>query len=510
MKARDRYLTGFLLILIGTLIGTILTLYQQGMWVNDNAQVKFTEIKRNGEPVYSDKELESIDARFLFKTVAEEVTPTVVYIETIIPVDRSDMPGDENHNRGRDFWDRFLPPQARTVGSGVLITSDGYILTNNHVIDEAVNNGIRVVLNDKRVFKARVVGTDSSTDLAVIKIDALDLPSIVIGNSDKVDVGEWVLAIGNPFRLRSTVTAGIVSALGRDVQIINDQMRIESFIQTDAAINKGNSGGALVNTGGELIGINTAIASQSGNYQGYGFAVPANLAIKVAQDIIEFGEVRRALLGVTIQGVDYSLAEELGMNSIHGVVITEIIDGGAADKFGLKLKDVVLAVDEKAVDESNELQEKIAVMRPGEIVKLKIWRNGEILNLNVKLGLLDSGSGEFFANSLEIFPEEEKQNNEFGNGVEFGTFSLGFKVMALSKPEDAGRYDLIITEIEHNSEASRRGLKEGYQIRKINDTKVEDLKTLKDLVGQSLKKRGAVILQVETEDGAVGYFELKQ
>jgi len=508
MKARDRYLTGFLLILVGILIGTILTLYQQGLWVNDQAQVKFTEVMRSERPVLSDKMLENIDDRFLFKSVAEMVTPTVVYIETVVSVDRAE---NRREDRGDDFWDRFLPHQARTVGSGILITNDGYILTNNHVIEDAVNNGIRVVLNDKRSFKARIVGTDSSTDLAVIKIDGRDLPSIVIGDSDQVDVGEWVLAIGNPFRLRSTVTAGIVSALGRDVQIINDVMKVESFIQTDAAINKGNSGGALVNTSGELIGINTAIASQSGSYQGYGFAVPVNLAIKVARDIIEYGEVRRALLNVTIQGVDYRVAEELGMDSIRGVMITEVANGGAADRFGLVQRDVVLAVNGEPVNESNELQEKIAVMRPGEIAKLRVWREGEVFDLNVKLGLLESDNSRLFANSLEDDSGQESDpNGDFGNGVEFESFALGFKVMGLSKPEDARRFDLIITEIQMNSEASRRGLKEGYQIRKVNGSEVEDIETLSDLVRRSLDERGAVVLQVETEDGALGYFELKE
>lgn len=505
MKSRDRYLTGFLLIMVGILIGTILTLYQQGMWVNDQAQVKVTEVKRSEQPVISEKMLENIDDRFLFKSVAETVTPTVVYIETVVSVDRDERSDEE---RGDDFWDRFLPHQARTVGSGILITPDGYIMTNNHVVDDAVSSGIRVVLNDKRMFKARIVGIDPTTDLAVLKIDGRELPSIVIGNSDQVDVGEWVLAIGNPFRLRSTVTAGIVSALSRDVQIINDRMRVESFIQTDAAINKGNSGGALVNTSGELIGINTAIASQSGTYQGYGFAVPVNLAIKVARDIIEYGEVRRALLNVTIQGVDYTIARDLGMDTIRGVMVTEVNEGGAADRFGIEPRDVVLAVNGDAVNESNELQEKIAVMSPGDIAHLRIWRKGDVFDLNVKLGLLETDNSSLFSSSSESVPEEPSEN--YGDGVEFKSFALGFKVMGLSKPEDSRRFDLIITEVDSNSEAARRGLKEGYQIKQVNDTEVEDIQTLSDLIRRSLNERGAVVLQVETEEGALGYFELKK
>lgn len=401
MKTRDRYLSGFLLLLIGILLGTLFAFYQQSP-PHDRAEVKATEIKYSSKPVFSDEELQQLDDRFLFKNIAERVKPTVVYIETEIPVSQNDIPDDEFHKEEQDFWGQIFPRRARTVGSGIIISSDGYILTNNHVIQGAVEEGIDITLYDKRNYSARIVGTDPSTDLAVMKIDAVDLPVITIGNSNEVDVGEWVLAIGNPFRLRSTVTAGIVSALSRDMQIINDQMRIESFIQTDAAINKGNSGGALVNTSGELIGVNTAIASMSGNYQGYGFAAPSNLALKVAEDIIEFGEVRRALLGVSISTVDAALAEELEMDRIRGVRIQDIAPGGAADKAGLVRNDVVLSVDGYAVNESNQLQQRIAVSSPGEVVLLKIWRGGEELDKKVELGMLQPGQME----EEEAFPEE--------------------------------------------------------------------------------------------------------
>ncbi|MCG8373974.1 MAG: trypsin-like peptidase domain-containing protein, partial [Balneolales bacterium] len=295
MRKREFYLTALLLLLIGITLGTIFALYTINPELAPLSEVKITEVTRSETPDFEDEDLEVYDARFIFKRIAEDVTPTVVYIETIIPVE---PPNDEYHSFSDDIWDRLVPQRARTVGSGVTITSDGYILTNYHVIEGAVRNGLKVVLNDKREFPARLVGQDPSTDLAVIKIDAENLPAITVGNSETVDVGEWVLAIGNPFRLRSTVTAGIVSALSRDVQIINDRMRIESFIQTDAAINKGNSGGALVNTSGQLIGINTAIASKTGQSSGVGFAIPANLVTRVVPQLLEHGHMIHPEIGI--------------------------------------------------------------------------------------------------------------------------------------------------------------------------------------------------------------------
>lgn len=508
MKKRDRYLTGILLILIGVLVGTILTMYQQGNWINDQAEVKFTEIKKSDRPVYNNEQLSNMDSRFLFKEVAEDITPTVVYIETVVSVSRRDMPNDENHDG--DFFDDYMG-RAQTVGSGVLITEDGYILTNNHVIEGAVNGGIRVVLNDKRMFRAREVGSDPTTDLAVLKIDGGNLPSIVIGNSDEVDVGEWVLAIGNPFRLRSTVTAGIVSALSRQVQVIENQMRIESFIQTDAAINRGNSGGALVNTSGELIGINTAIASQSGNYQGYGFAVPSNLASKVARDLIQYGEVRRALLGVTIESVDASRADQLDMNRIRGVEITRLVEGAAAYEGGLETRDVILSVNGIEVNEANELQEKIAVLQPGEIVDLEIWRDGEIITKSVKLQLMESEPALNTSNQRtepenEPYLEDDSRPND--REVRFFGFDLGFKVMEISSSDENEPTELIISEVERGSEAFMKGLKEGYTIKKVDDEQVEDLESLKDLVSRSLSRSNSVVLYIETNDGAKGFYQL--
>ncbi|WP_138429892.1 trypsin-like peptidase domain-containing protein [Fodinibius saliphilus] len=511
MKRRDRFLSGILLVLIGVIIGTLIAFYQQQNMVDDRAKVKVTEVRHGRTPVFTDEELAKIDDRFLFKQIAEHVTPTVVYIETVIPFSRRNIPDDEFHEEEDGFWGNIIPRRTRTVGSGIIISSDGYILTNNHVIDGAIEDGIEVVLNDKRTFEGRIVGQDPTTDLAVLKVPANNLPAITIGNSNEVDVGEWVLAIGNPFRLRSTVTAGIVSALSRDVQIINDQMRVESFIQTDAAINKGNSGGALVNTDGELIGVNTAIASQSGNYQGYGFSVPSNLAAKVGQDLIEYGEVRRALLGVTIVSVNAELAEQLGMDEIRGVQITAVSPGGAADKAGLQTEDVILSVDGDIVNESNQLQQKIAVRNPGELVELDILRDGIKMTKTVKLGLLEQENHQF-ANtpSSRDRLEKDDERDSSSDDNNFAVFDFGIKVMAIQKEEVGDRYHLIITEVVDGSDADEKKLKAGFEIKKVGDQKVEDLESLKDLINQFFNKYDSVLLEVATREGETRMIELEQ
>ena len=515
MGFRNQYLSSILLILIGIVAGTLFAFYSFYTPVDDRADVAVTEVKHSSEPLFTGKQLEKLDARFLFERVAERVTPMVVYIETTVPLSRSDMPDDEFHDEDSFWGDMFPNRRARTVGSGIVISSDGYILTNNHVIDGAVDNEIEVVLNDKRTFKGRIVGQDPTTDLAVLKIDARGLPAITIGNSDGVGVGEWVLAIGNPFRLRSTVTAGIVSALSRDVQIIDDQMRVESFIQTDAAINKGNSGGALVNTSGELIGVNTAIASQSGSYQGYGFAVPSNLASKVAEDIIEYGHVRRALLGVTIISVDASMAEQLNMDSIRGVYISGISPGSAAEKHGLHADDVILSVNGEQVNESNQLQQKIAVLNPGDIVELKIYRKGRELKKQVVLGMLEREQ-EALADGQRDHREsiEPQQNDGPGNGqerpqnVEFAAFDLGFRVMGVPDPEqDHAR--LMVIDVVSGSDADRMGLEEGDRILKVNDHKVEGLQSLKHFIAQNSGAAEDISFEVQAQDGTIKTIQSK-
>jgi serine protease Do len=386
MTFHQKILTGSLLLLTGILIGMIFMIYYAGINQLVGNEVRVTEVKRS--VAFADNaEVQFTEPSGLsLREVAQVVNPTVVYIETIVSLNRSGMPDDENHQLDENLLERFLPRRrASTIGSGVIVSPDGYIITNNHVISGAEARSISVSLNDKRTFNASVIGRDPSTDLAVLKIEGEQLPYIIIGDSDALQVGDPVIAIGNPFRLRSTVTAGIVSALGRNVDIINDQMRIESFIQTDAAINRGNSGGALVNEYAELIGINTAIATESGAYQGYGFAIPINMAFKIARDLIEYGEVKRAYLGVQIVAVAQDRAKQLGLTEIKGVEIVNLVRDGSASNAGLRVSDVILSVNGSEVNEANELQAKIALNRPGEQVELTIWREGRGMNITTTL-----------------------------------------------------------------------------------------------------------------------------
>lgn len=512
MKFRDKLLSAVLLLLIGVMFGMILMMFREGTLTLDLAEVKVTEFNRSTAPLWNNEDLEKIDDRFIFRSVASSVTPTVVYIETIISNRNRDS---ADSDEGESMWDRFLPPRARTVGSGVVISSDGYILTNYHVIRDALRDGISVTLNDKRTFEARVVGGDPSTDLAVIKINETGLQASIIGDSDLIQVGEWVLAIGNPFRLRSTVTAGIVGALSRDVQIINDEFRIESFIQTDAAINRGNSGGALVNTSGELIGINTAIATQSGSYQGYGFAVPSNLALKVAKDIIEFGEVKRGLMGVSIQTIDSRNANRLGLDKIEGVLINQIIGPeSAAQEAELRADDIILAVNSTPVNESNYLQEKVAMFRPGDKITLTIWRKGN--QFDRVLTLKEMPVTESVASEIESIDDESELDiwNEIpGNGRELGIEQknfedIGFTLRALSKPENPDHFNIYIQHVQRGSEAWNRGLRAGVELIELNGSEVNDLRAVDNLINNSLKSSESLRLKIRSEEGDTGYFKL--
>lgn len=282
-------------------------------------------------------------------------------------------------------------PAQQASGSGVIVSEDGYIVTNNHVIDRAEQ--ILVVLNDKREYNAMLVGTDPTTDIALLKIDENNLPVILIGNSDELRVGEWVLAVGNPFNLTSTVTAGIVSAKARNINILNADMKIESFIQTDAAVNPGNSGGALVNTRGELVGINTAIASQTGSYAGYAFAVPSSIVQKVVSDIRQYGTVQRAILGVQIREITSDLQKQKNLTTLQGAYVERVITGGAAEKAGIRQGDVIIRIGETDIPSGTDLQEHIGRHRPGDVVAVTLIRDGRTFTVQATLTNREGGTG---------------------------------------------------------------------------------------------------------------------
>ncbi len=326
-------------------------------------------------------------------SAAEQSVHAVVHIKTLFLYQNSVW----NDFFGDSFWKDFFgesvpkmaPQEVWGAGSGVIIDSDGFIVTNNHVVQDAKE--ITVTLNDRREFKATIVGTDPSTDLALIKIDCNHLPTLSFGNSDSVKIGEWVLAVGNPFNLTSTVTAGIVSAKARNLNILGEKTSVESFIQTDAAVNQGNSGGALVNTEGELIGINSAIASGTGYYTGYSFAIPSNIASKIVSDLKQYGSVQRAYVGVAVVEVDNAVAKEHKLAEIKGLLVKQVTADGAAERAGLQVDDVILLLDEKEVNTASELKEIVAQHSPGDRIDLVCLRDGKRLNL--KLILLNNIGG---------------------------------------------------------------------------------------------------------------------
>ncbi len=347
---------------------------------------------------------------------------SVVHITTITtPHQRKRNPFYDflfgSDNRG------YQQPTQMASGSGVIISSDGYIATNNHVVQGA--NIIKVVLNDKRSFDAKLIGLDPYTDLALLKIEANNLPALSYGDSDNLQVGEWVLAVGNPFNLTSTVTAGIISAKARKLGLMNSRMSIESFLQTDAAVNPGNSGGALVNTKGELVGINTAIESRTGSYSGYSFAIPATIVKKVIADLKEFGKVQRALLGISIVNVDDQVAKQFNLDKIEGVFVMDIQEGGAAAAAGIIQGDIILKVNDVSVNSIAQLQEQIGKYRPGDKVTIWIKRGDETisfeLTLQNQLGnteLIKNNDLSILGANFQPIPDIIKQRLRIKGGVQ--------------------------------------------------------------------------------------------
>lgn len=381
MKRSIFILAIILIACIGGVLGSIFTIRYLGI-----SNLNYASIEERQRLVLTGRTADTsynIPNHINFLSTANKVVPGVVHIRT------GYGPGVFSLNPLQHY-----ERPVHSSGSGVIISDDGYIVTNNHVIEDATN--IEVVMNNNQRFYAKLVGSDSNTDLALLKIKAQNLPFVPYGDSDGIRPGEWVLAIGNPFDLNSTVTAGIVSAKARNIGILQEknQLSVEAFIQTDAAVNPGNSGGALVNLAGELIGVNTAIATSSGSYQGYSFAIPVSLVKKVMDDLLEFGKVQRGLLGINIGDVNAALAEQYDLSVSQGVFVQRVLTGSAAEESGMLPGDVIVAIDNHIVNSVSELQEWVARNRPGHEIAVSFLRNGQ--KMEVKARLKNSQGEESF------------------------------------------------------------------------------------------------------------------
>ena len=442
-----------------------------------------------------------------FIEVAEKVTPSIVSITVV-----SKMKEDPHKGFEFDFPFNFrekMPENRQGGGSGVIISEDGYIITNNHVVENAVS--VRVNLFDKRQLDAEVIGTDPLTDLAVIKVDADDLPAAFLGNSEKLKVGSWVMAIGNPLNyLTSTVTAGIVSAIGRNINIIRDKegYGVENFIQTDAAINPGNSGGALVDLTGAVIGINSAIATNgfSASYIGYGFAIPIDMAKSVAQDLIENGEVSRGYIGVSIGEVDAATAKAIGLDRARGIMIQRIVEDGSAAGKDIVEGDVILEVDGREVNKPNQLQSYIATRRAGTEVELLIYRDGKNIKRTVTLKPREKDSSEKIASSKSK-KEKKRSENEI---AEVNFDKLGLSVTDLSasmakkyKVEDG----ILIKEVKKFSKAANQRLFEGLVIVEVDKKTISSVSDFEDIVES--KNGNAILLKVQDQAGNTSFIGLE-
>ena len=418
-----------------------------------------------------------------FTYAAESAVDAVVYVKVVSTQTQQQAPSSIF-----DFFFGFpeggMPQQRERVGSGsgVIIREDGYIVTNNHVIDGATR--IEVTLNNNQTYPATLVGTDPATDVALLKVEVTGLPVIPFGDSDKLRLGEWVIAIGSPYDLRSTITAGIVSAKGRSMPS-NGEFKIESFIQTDAAVNPGNSGGALVDKAGNLVGINTAIISQTGSYTGYSFAVPSNIVKKIAYDLMDFGSVKRAVLGISMMPIDDKIAEELKLSSRNGVYIDEVSKSGAADKAGIKAGDVLIAIDSTKITNPASVQEAVSRFSPGDNAVVTVLRDGKELKLDVTFKgtsqdtgtVSEDGSIAFYGSSIKAADEETLEKYGLKSGVQIVELGPG-KLM-------------------------EAGAVEGFIIQYVNDHPV---KTPQEVIDIVKKSKRTVFIEGVTPSGRTGYF----
>lgn len=415
-----------------------------------------------------------------FTYAAENAVEAVVYVEVTVQQKQSQRQQMIDPFFQYFFGNPGMPdtPQYRErkgSGSGVIIRPDGYIVTNHHVVADATE--VNVTLNDNQTYKATVVGSDEVTDVALIKIDADKLPCIPFADSDKLRLGEWVLAIGSPLgeELRSTITAGIVSAKGRQMPNYDGEFKIESFIQTDAAVNPGNSGGALVNKAGELVGINTAIISTTGSYAGYSFAVPSNIVSKIVSDLIDFGSVKRVMLGVTGGTVNAEIAKKFNLEKAEGVYVSEIAAGGTADKAGVKTDDIIISIDSTKIKTMAELQAKVNNFHPGDKATIKVWRDGKVVELKAQFTGTTDATGTVAADGTVAF--------------------YGAKLKAVE-----GGVEIVSA---GNGKLAQAGGEDGFIIKYVNDQKVSKPE---DVVNIAKKTKRSIFIEGVTASGRPGYF----
>ncbi len=451
-------------------------------------------------PIVMDNQLQMLNNAFV--AVSKAVTPAVVSITVTTENKRSE--GGQVPDELLPFFnfrdDDTAPRQSEASGSGVFITEDGYIVTNNHVVENAKEGGIRIATLDRREYNARLIGRDPLTDLAVLKVDASGQTAAFIANSDDVQIGEWVVAVGNPLGLRSTITAGIVSAIGRgQLGLSGNSYAVENFIQTDAAINPGNSGGGLFDLQGRLVGINTAIATRTGYYQGYGFAIPANLMKAVIQDIIEDGKVDRGYIGVQIKTIDETDAKAAGLEQVTGVLVSDVIKGSAAAAAGIEEGDVILEVDGMPVHSSNELQSRVVLHRAGQSVALKLWRGGKTMNKNVTLRPRDEDAS--VASSARPGDSGDERRAEPMNFDK-----LGFSVQPLdntNKEELGISAGVVVTKVLPYSHAARRGIRVGDVIvaAGVDKKNITSPNSLKSIL-ESKSPGDGILLHVKSKNGS--------
>ncbi len=479
---KGKYFLGALLMaVIGAAIAifayTAINEKQESVIVKDSAGIELQE----AQAILTSFQMQQGQVDFTY--AAEQTVHAVVHVTTKTMIEQPSNPLLEFFYGERYS---YRPREVAGYGSGVIISSDGYIITNNHVIEDAEN--IEVRLNDNRVFTAQLIGRDPSTDIALLKIKAENLSYLKYGDSEKLKIGEWVLAVGNPFNLTSTVTAGIVSAKGRNLGLLNSDYRIESFIQTDAALNVGNSGGALVDTKGLLVGITSAIYSPSGAYAGNSFAIPVSIVKKVIEDLREFGEVQRAIIGIIISDVTSEDAEKQNLSEIRGALIKEITEGGSAADANLKVNDVIIKLDGVTVNSVSELQEQIGKHRPGDKVSVTFLRNGKETTVpitmknvagNTSVVPVGMGTGVVFGARFEPLGQTDKKTYNTDNGVKIAEVNEGF--------------------------FRDHGLKKGTIILKVNDKKVNSADDIRQATNNSEKSLKSI--QGITTDGRIFNYE---